>query len=758
MKKLISILLVAVMLVAMVPAAGLTISATTTPPTTKWTDAGKYDLTPFASLIQAEASDSTVLVGEDNYLVKGDGMVGKTIYVDTAAELAGLSYLVSIAGGDCFKGTVVYITADIDLAANQWVPIGEKNKFRGSLVGAKGVTENATLKASESETKTYVFDNDTYSVNISNMYIDNSAVGEVSTGLVGKFGGDWIANMNLVNATVKAHSFTVGGFVGWQDNNIGSGAPTGYREGGYVNLESDADISVVNKRGDRFDCVGGIIGIINSTGNSGTVGKTGGETGSYADAPDSNPFATPVIRGCVFTGTISAPYADNVGGIIGQNQSDGNGIIIEDCIVVSEMMTYGTDSIELVNGGEWNAGFGGLAGNLYSNKVTTGEAGVPAVKVVIDNCYVSAIMVVLENEKDMIVNNVGGIVGCSCSQNKTVTNCQFDGVIIGNAARTSALMARQLGGGTFTHNVVTGLAINKDVTNAFLTGTAASYLTTAENNFAAVATKTATGGDNVTVMTADTDYTALDSNLWDTTGFYPVLKIAEDYLTEDNFSLALSGADFSWFNPAANSNNVANAAQLDALAMIFDVIGEENSAVLAKKLVVADTLMNADLSGYSENARTNIQLACGIDVNATFDKTKIDIQFAQMAVEANVNNEKPQFNGTYNVRVVAKMNDATLANVYFDYKLTQDGNVTKQSGENPVKITTCHREVITTVNGVETRVSADNGYYVVFDIQNVSFAEIQNTELAVRAYATGADGTVYYSGQYVDIVLAVPAN
>ena len=106
------------------------------------------------------------------------------------------------------------------------------------------------------------------------------------TGLVGKFGGDWIKNLKLVGAVVVAHSNTVGSFVGYQDGNLGSG--NAEKQGGYENLWSDAQIVVVDGRQDRFDCIGGVVGLINNC--------------------NSNNKAA-IIKGCTFTGTIVAPYA-----------------------------------------------------------------------------------------------------------------------------------------------------------------------------------------------------------------------------------------------------------------------------------------------------------------------------------------------------------------------------------------------------------------------------------------------------------------
>ena len=346
MKKLISILLVTVMLAAMIPAAAVTATATTSAPSGIWTDEGNYDLSWCETLETADTS-KTVTVDGKHYYVKGD-WTHKQYTIDTPQKLAGLAYLSNLAGADCFKGDEFFITSDISLAAHQWKPIAMdgNSKFRGSIIGKKNNEDGA-------------------SVTITGMNVDNSGSNaELESGLIGQFGGDWIKNIDLVDATVKANKFTVGSFVGWQNGNVGSGVKNGVRQGGYVNLSSDAQIIVVSGGDSRFDDIGGIVGIINST-NCTTEGQQ-----------------DTLIDNCAFTGTISAPKGDNVGGIIGLNQSDGDGIIISDCVVISDLIEWGEDNIQLLKGNEGhNVGCGGIAGNIYSNST----ADIVAYSVT--NCY-----------------------------------------------------------------------------------------------------------------------------------------------------------------------------------------------------------------------------------------------------------------------------------------------------------------------------------------------------------------------------------
>lgn len=715
MKKLISILLVTVMLVAMIPAAVFTTTAATAAPTGNWTDAGNYDISWCKTLTDADSSKTVTLDGF-HYHVMGD-WTKQTYTIDTPAKLAGLAYLSNLVNADCFKGDQFIITADLDLGAHKWVPIAMQggSKFRGSIIGAKGNVTDA-------------------SVAIKNMYVDNTSATGVESGLIGQFGGDWLKNIDLVGATVKAKDFTVGSFVGWQNGNLGSAVIGGIRQGGYVNLSSDAEIILTSGRDDRFDDVGGIVGIINAT-NADNL--------------------TPIISDCVFTGTISAPKGDNVGGIIGVNQSDGNGIIISDCVVISDKIEWGEDNIFLSKGEGHNVGCGGIAGNIYSNKQShdSADAGTYApVSFSVTNCYVAANIISLKslNTSRTETTNVGGIIGATCNQTKTIENCQFDGIITGKAGSIGAVVGRSSAYTSISKTVVTGIALRSSGSEATFAGGAATGVEL-NNCFNAIPMMTGSGGTACPAITATTDFSALDfTTVW-TKGendLYPILAIAVPYLTADAPSVAKSGAEIAWFVPNGASFAITTKAQLDGLALVLDAYGVDNSSVIVSKITIDESLAEADLSKYSEHAYASICNIMGIDPTAVLDAAKVNVQFSQISLVAN---EK----GNYDIRIVAKINDGSYKNVYFNYKLDQDGEITKTM--TTPEITTCYTKLIEVVNGEEKEIVAEDGYFVVFVIPNVTFKEVESSVLAVRAYATGGDGTVYYSGQHVDITLTAPA-
>ena len=225
MKRLISVLLTLAMLSAMIPAAVIGTSAEDTTPQGYWTDAGNYDIS-WCKTLEAADANKTVTVGGKHYYVKGD-WTNQTYHFTKPEQLAGLSFLSNLTGGDLFKGDTFYIDADLDLGAHYWVPISKSSKLRGSLIG----NVNGG------------------SATVSNMTIDSSAKKDGSVGLVGQFGGGWIKNLRLENAKITAHSFTVGSFVGWQNGNVGSGQPS--NQGGYENLYADTTIVLTSGHVDR---------------------------------------------------------------------------------------------------------------------------------------------------------------------------------------------------------------------------------------------------------------------------------------------------------------------------------------------------------------------------------------------------------------------------------------------------------------------------------------------------------------------------
>ncbi|MGM9684017.1 MAG: hypothetical protein ACI3XQ_10520, partial [Eubacteriales bacterium] len=697
--------LVLAMVAAMIPMMAVSavdvVEQTTTPADT-WTSNSEYYDLSWCKTLESADSTKTVTVDGVNYHVKGD-WTNQKYHFTTAAQLAGLAYLSNLTSGDLFKGDIFYIDADIDLGAHKWDPISKKSKFRGSIIGN--------------------VDGD--SATIYNMIIDTSEESNVSVGLVGQFGGDWIENLDLKYAKITAHSFTVGSFVGWQNGNVGSGLVNGVRAGGYRNLSSDAEIVVTSYRDDRFDDIGGIVGIINGTNTD-------------------NGTPAPVITGCVFTGTISAPYGDDVGGILGLEQSDLNGVKISDCVVVSEKLEWGKSNYYITANQEWNTGFGGIAGNIYSNKTTD------AVAFSVTNCYVAANLITLECDvAGKSVQNVGGIVGAACSQAKTIENCQFDGIVLGNAGQIGGVLGRYYSPVTIKNTVVTGVAMRSAGNVSAYVGRSNDAGLSIDNCFNSIKMLTGNGGAAMSPITATTDLSSLlsltdgsEAKIW-TKGesdLYPVLAVAVPYISA-SLSVSASGADFSWCD-MSGSMKIRSEAQLKAL----DTMGLTTfKGVFDAAISFAPSFAAADLGTYSPYVSGLVKTALGIsDVTDTAQSVlNMGKSFAQVSLEANSN-------GLYDVRFVLPVYGTDYSGVTVDVGASrvEDGVVKYGGFVTSDAVTECYRSVLEVKDAGDpsknvTHTAAEEvgegWYYVVFVVNNVDLAYA--TTFTVRATATGADST-----------------
>ncbi len=708
MKKFLSVFLVLAMFAAMIPIVSVTVAAEDTTPTDTWTSNSSYYDLSWCKTLDAADSNKTVTVDGKHYYVKGD-WTNQTYHFTTAAQFAGLAYLSNATSGDLFKGDTFYIDADIDLGAHLWEPISKTSKFRGSLIGNV----------------------DGGSATISNMII---SVTSGRVGLVGRFGGGWIKNLDLVGAKITATEYTVGSFVGYQDGNVGSGQPQ--NQGGYQNLTSDAQIVVTSGRSDRFDDIGGIVGLINN---------------SNANNPGT------IFNNCVFTGTISAPYGDNVGGILGLSQHSGYGVKISDCVVISEKIEWGKNNFYITNNKEdWNIGLGGIAGNLYSNDANDVTA------YTVKNCYVAANLITLDSAvPERPTKNVGGIVGASCSQSKTFENCQFDGLVVGTAEGIGGILGRYLSPATIKNSVVSGLAIRKEGTLSTFIGGNKNDNLSLTNCYGSVKMLNGGSGTAVEQITATTDFSALlaltddeGNNVWtkEDGDLYPVLAIAKPYLANTDLSVAKSGMDFSFCN-FGNSMKICSEDQLKA----FDALRTQTTFAgkFDGKVRFAPSLAAADLSAYSDGVKTLVKDA--LDVAETTDTAESVLNtsksFCQVAVQANAS-------GNYDVRfaLLIKGTDYSGVTMELGAERTEGGELKFGGFQKSETITKCYEGVLeVTDSGNVTHLASEavgeGWYYVVFVATNVDLS--YDTTFTLRATAIAADGTVINSVPVVFTVNAI---
>ncbi|MBE6641167.1 MAG: hypothetical protein E7619_06235 [Ruminococcaceae bacterium] len=219
-----------------------------------------------------------------------------------------------VNSGNAYSGETVKLTADIDLAGYNWIPIGAGD-VNGQWIGFNGI-----------------FDGQGHT--ISNMKITKGGGWNGLFGLVGRGTSTFtesISNVNLKNVVIENANRMTGGVVGQMYGNIEN-----------CHVEGITITAVPNWAGsayDNGDKVGGIVGWL-------------GDNGNYH-----------YIKGCSATNVTLKAYRD-VGGIAGYI---GSSTIVENCAVDTVNITV--DQITNHYGNK-DANAGGVVGRIYSTPVT----------------------------------------------------------------------------------------------------------------------------------------------------------------------------------------------------------------------------------------------------------------------------------------------------------------------------------------------------------------------------------------------------
>ncbi len=248
---------------------------------------------------------------------------GQTYYIETAADLAGLAYLINtwydITGdntwdayrtNNAFQGDTVILNTDIDLADFDWAPIGwrvqesDKNAFRGNFDGNGHTIYNLNVPAEKynyaglfgkiaTQNFTQTFKNITIeNATVNSMKNTEKAGKEGAGALVGDSYGSTIINCHVKgDIDIMGYNY-VGGLVGQSRSNISkstveatgsiesentcAGGLVGYliphTNNGGVAAVSDCSVAGENGLAIKSDdeCAGGLIGYVSST-NSDTL-------------------------------------------------------------------------------------------------------------------------------------------------------------------------------------------------------------------------------------------------------------------------------------------------------------------------------------------------------------------------------------------------------------------------------------------------------------------------------------------------------
>ena len=357
----------------------------------KWTDEGCYDI----SWYDKDA---------------------KTYSISSASQLAGLAYLVNNAT-DLFEDKVVELTADIDLAGKEWVPIGDNDQTK---LDDTGVLRPTAFHGT--------FDGKNHTV--SNMQIDiddNELASKDREWVVGLFGESkgLIQNLHMEGGSIEVqlttnlpyeqwnHSISTGGVCGKGKtvsrctSSASIDVATRYTEGytggilgqGYVeHCENTGKVT-----GTNGSCIGGVLGSgqayrCTNRGEVVSIGRdlyVGGIAGSVAYRLGSTSLETgnSYADGCINYGNVSNT-ADNgfvcyMGGIAGtgdllvncmnygnlnadvscpefySNEILMGGICVNSSLVVNSA-NLGKLTASGKNGRIVQAGVGGSADNCYN--------------------------------------------------------------------------------------------------------------------------------------------------------------------------------------------------------------------------------------------------------------------------------------------------------------------------------------------------------------------------------------------------------
>ncbi|MDR3093876.1 MAG: InlB B-repeat-containing protein [Bacteroidales bacterium] len=348
-----------------------------------------FSSTILSSNVSAQAPDTW-----DNYVATGfadgDGSQASPFLIATAEQLAYLAKQVNDETiSNHYVGNFFKLSADIDLAGKEWVPIGETNSkayFSGSFDGNNHVIRNLTINqqsGSRSYDYTGLFGRCREGFRLENVTIDGGAVkggiGGYTAAIVGYIAGttgsrsDSIIIANCVskvtvNQTKNADYTYAGGIVGYVGN-YEIIMPVGIRDCvNYGDVTGYAAVGGIVGRYYRFSglnldrCInyGNITGGLTKTAS--VRSHTAGIIGSIGSRPDHNFLTDVKIRQCINYGSINGQSTGSAtGGILGYASSQGSGgdrddsrISIEQCINNGNITDNGVNSCS-----------GGIAGYVY---------------------------------------------------------------------------------------------------------------------------------------------------------------------------------------------------------------------------------------------------------------------------------------------------------------------------------------------------------------------------------------------------------
>ena len=260
-----------------------------------------------------------------------------------------------------FAGKTFVLTSDIDLAGQEWSPIGtSSNIFKGTFDGNRHTVKNLKITGNKSNVGLFGV---THNGHIKNLVVENAEVsGRLNVGVVA--GNPYTSKYSDI--TVKGHIEVNGmayvGAVGGKD---------AYADWTNIKVEADETSyvkanSVENGKAYRT-YVGGVVGFngegghkfSNITSNINVEGSTCDVGGLFGIAHYGNQFEKCVCTGNVTITTGEVENALEMGGIAGVWNNGGEDVVFTNCTFSGELSTPNIEE-------EVNFYYGGLVGNPYS--------------------------------------------------------------------------------------------------------------------------------------------------------------------------------------------------------------------------------------------------------------------------------------------------------------------------------------------------------------------------------------------------------
>ncbi len=255
-----------------------------------------------------------------------------------------------VNAGNNYQGKKVYLANDIDLANEEWAPIGYTGSFNGLFNGNDKVISN--LKVSGYKSNVGLFGN-TYNGEIKNLTVKNANVsGRLNVGVVA--GNPYTTKYN--NIKVLGHVEVNGmAYVG------GVGGKNAYTN--WTNIEVNVDetsyvkaVSIENGNAYRT-YVGGVIGFMgegghaftNVTSNIDVIGSTIDVGGITGIAHYGNKFINCKSSGDVTTEADNVEDALETGGIAGVWYNGGSIVTLENCEFTGKLYAPNCEDVDLSN-------------------------------------------------------------------------------------------------------------------------------------------------------------------------------------------------------------------------------------------------------------------------------------------------------------------------------------------------------------------------------------------------------------------------